>query len=252
VKVAVGGLIHDRWTVDLYLDAIEALRPPKDCEIMRVWVADGNYGNDLPGLRVIVDTLPGRHYHRDAGVPARNESERHMFLREIYGRMAALRNVLAEVALGMDCDALLSIDSDIIVPADLVERLVATGKPWVAPLVRNAAEGATPRGHWNVFKLYEIERQAGLVDHFRPIGPNFPPPEGTDHDPRDRQKGRCLAAGACCLYSRELLEKVRWRTDARGRQEDVGFAIGAFEAGFRAWYIPLVCRHLTVDGLEVA
>ena len=241
MKVAVGGVIHDRWTVDPYLDAIEALRAPKDCEIMRVWVADGNYGNDLPGLRVIVDTLPGAHYSRQTSNS-----------REIYGRLAALRNVLAEVALGMDCDALLSIDSDIIVPADLLARLVATGKPWVAPLVRNAAEGATPRGHWNIFKLYEIERQAGLVDHFRPIGPNFPPPEGTDHDPRDRQKGRCLAAGACCLYSRELLEKVRWRTDGRGRQEDVGFAIGAFEAGFRAWYIPLVCRHLTVDGLEVA
>ena len=248
MKIVVGGIIHERWTIDPYLEAMAKLAHP--CEVVFAWVVDGSeeLADQLaehwwaPSAAVVnVTHLSGTRYTRQA-----NEGE------AIYQRMATLRNILRGLALDLGCDALFSVDSDIIVPSDVLTKLVATGKPWVAPLVRNDAEGGNPRGHWNVFKLRGIERDAGLCDHFRPIGPGFPKEDMIGWDPRDQKKEQCLAAGAVCLYGRELLEKARWRTDSRGRQEDIGFSIDAFKAGYRAWYIPVQCRHLTVDGLEEA
>lgn len=246
MRVAVGGLVHDRRTLEPYFRAMRELCSPAGCEIVYTWVVDEppdatcyDFEEFEPSLATISAAIPGRHYNRQTSRD-----------RQMYGRLACLRNILAEVALGTDCDALLSVDSDIIVMPDLLERLLATNKAWVAPLVRNDVEGANPRGHWNVFKLKGIERDAGLCDHFRPMGPGWPNEEVLGWDPRDPKREQCLAAGAVCLYKRELLEKVRWRTDSRGRQEDLGFAMEAFGAGYRAWYVPLRLQHLTVDGLE--
>ncbi len=240
MKVAIGGIIHDRWTIEPYLAAMGKLDQP--CEVAFCWVVDGSQelAERLGGAAVVnIAHLSGEQYERQ-------ESKS----RAIYARMATLRNLLATLALGMDCDALLSVDSDVIVPPDLLTRLLATKQDWVAPLVRNDAKNRTPRGHWNVFKLTQIERQGGLVDHFRPMGDGWPTEDVLAWDPRDEKKERCLAAGACCLYSRKLLEAVRWRTDGRGRQEDIGFAVDAHLAGYRASYVPVRCRHLTVDGIE--
>jgi hypothetical protein len=249
MRVAVGGLIHDRWSVQQYMEALCELSAP--CEVSYAFVLDDMQDDSeiwdlMPeGAEVVEAYLSGPHYHRHT---SRDQA--------VYGRMARLRNLLRELVLGLGCDYLLAVDSDIVVPPDLLEKLLATGKPWVAPLVRNDAKDRTPRGHWNVFKLTRIEDQAGLTDHFRPMGRgingDWPGPEGAGWDPRDNTREECLAAGAACLYSRELLETVRWRTDGRGQQEDIGFAMDAFRAGFRAWYLPIRCRHLTVDGLEEA
>ena len=240
MRIAIGGIVHERWTIPLYLEALDKL-DTRGIDAVRTFVVDGDLTEGCwdVGGEVVYCELSGPHYRRQKS----ND-------RAIYGRMATLRNILRELALGMDCDALLSVDSDIIVQPDLLQRLVATVKPWVAPLVRNDVDGTNPRGHWNVFKLRGIERDAGLVDHFLPMGPGWPKEEVLGWDPRDPKREECLAAGAVCLYHRELLEKVRWGTDERGRQEDIGFAMAAFKAGFRASYIPVRLKHLTVDGLE--
>jgi len=248
VRLAIGGVIHRRWTLDAYLQAMAALEKPPD-HVM-AWVVDDADGLSSASImaregqkRAIVNVvcLPGIEYRRQSAGLREKVS--------MYTRLACLRNILAEVALGQECDALLSVDSDIIVPPDLLTRLLSTRKPWVAGLVRNSQDGR----YWNVMRLRNIESDAGLTDHFLPVGVNahgetWPGPEGAGWDPRDPAREQCLMAGAACLYSRDLLERARWRTDGRGRQEDVGFAIQAFRAGFRAWYVPVICQHLTVEG----
>jgi len=243
VRVAVGGIIHERETLPAYLNAMEALNFD-GVQPVWTWVVDGHISVELPAseghLYAATVEMPGPRYARQGGLAG----ERSI----VHGRLACLRNILADLALGANCDALLTVDSDIIVPPDLLLRLVETGRPWVSALVRNG-----PRlRDWNVYMITHPE-QGGLVHPFvamgdGAMGQNWPGPEGSGGDPRERiQKGK-LSTGAVCLYRRELLEAARWAPTSTGAGEDTGFGMQAHAAGFEAWYLPIRCRHLTVDG----
>ena len=247
MRIAIGGILHDRWTLEPYLNAMEAL-DLGGIEPVWTWVLDGEFEHeiDLPGwmgaspLVASVD-LPGPHYARQGG------SVENRIL--VHRRLACLRNILRELAIEADCEALFSVDSDIIVPRNTLRRLVDTGEPWAAALVHNA-----PDGHaWNVFRVTDIESQGGFAHHFRAMGHgvegNWPPKDGVGWNPRDKTKEQNLGAGAVCLYRRDLLQVARWEAHGRGGGEDMGFALNAFRAGFSAWYLPILCRHLTVDGI---
>ena len=250
MRVVVGGVLHERQTVPAYLEAMRVMET-LGLDVTYLWVHDGK----VPSARLIHDglfahdislmfpDLPGRQYDRQT-LPSPSAR------REVYGRLATLRNILADEALRLGADYLFSVDSDILPPPETLVRLVATGNPWVSALVRNSA---TDRRCWNVFHLRRVDTDGGLVSHFLPCGNGargepWPGPEGVGWDPRDNSREQDLATGAVTLYSADLLRKARWATDHRGRQEDVGFAIQAFAAGYRAWYLPIFCRHLTVEG----
>ncbi len=248
MKIAVGGILHDRWTLPQYLAAILQLNHDKH-EVMWAWVLDGEVPPfDAQAFRatgqtvVVKADIPGPPYRREPG-----SSER---LRRTYERLALMRNMLADIAIHHDCDALLSVDSDVIVPPDLLKSLVMAQSLWVSALVRNSP---TDECCWNVFHLSDVARSGGLVQHFRACGNGaagneWPAMRPWDHDPRDKAQRRDLIAGAVCWYSRPLLQIARWHSDLRGRQEDIGFGIDAFRHGFTASYMPIVCRHLTMEG----
>ncbi|HUT62135.1 MAG TPA: hypothetical protein VNA25_30215 [Phycisphaerae bacterium] len=248
MRVAIGGIVHDRWTIEPWFRSLERL-DTTGLELRWAFVCDeriSKWQTPLPigpavEGAVVEVTIPGPHYNR-----SRENG------RIEYGRLATMRNILAETALGLGCDGLLSVDSDIAAPSRLLQDLVGSQKDWAAGLVRNSPDGR----YWNVFKLREVATQGGLVSHFRPlpvaqermqVGGGSGGREPRSGDPHDPTHEACLAAGAVCWYSRDLLLAARWQTDARGRQEDVGFALEAFRAGYRAWYVPTICKHLTVD-----
>jgi hypothetical protein len=245
MRIAIGGILHDRWTVPAYLEAMEAL-DLGGIEYVWTWVLDGQFDVpvELPGNSPFVAAvdLPGPQYARQGG----NAEARVL----VHRRLACLRNILRELAIEADCEALFSVDSDVIVPANTLRRLVDTAKPWAAALVHNSPDGRA----WNVFRVTDIETQGGFAHHFAAMGDGvkgeWPGREGAGWDPRDNQKTECLGAGAVCLYRRDLLQAARWEAHPRGGGEDLGFALNAFAAGYRAWYLPILCRHLTVDGLE--
>ena len=231
MRVAVGGIIHPRWTVAPYLEAMHKLQAGPHT-IVPCWVADG----EVAGANAyLVDDRP--RYNRET---ADTET-----LRQTYERLGTMRNMLAQIALGLDCEALLSVDSDIIVPETLLVNLAEANHPWVGALVPNSP---TNRRVWNVFHYLERD---GLCQHFEPVGVGADgvewPRYGVWHcDPRDTMMVRDLAVGAVALYSREILLRARWHSNGRGHQEDLGFAADAFAAGYRAAYVPVVCEHLTV------
>jgi len=239
MRIVVGGIIHYRATIQQHLRSVLALDNGKH-ELKHAWVVDNSpeVVRLLEGdADAIVDArIPGDRYKREQ-LPASRR-------RPIYARLAALRNMLAEVAISLGADALLSIDSDIVVPKHLLVKLADVDVDWVAALVRNGAEPTI----YNVFKLVNNH-----VKRFAPIvyeGGFQRPTSAVWYDPQDEGKKPCLAAGAVCMYSRRLLESARWSTDGRGCQEDVGFARNAHAEGFSAWYVPVICRHLTVGGAD--
>ena len=249
MRIALGGILHNRWTVPAYLDAMAAL-DTHGHTVQWVWAVDGAWqpgdlgltNERFPHLAVVnLDyTLP--HYCREPG----EESHLH----RVYSRLALLRNMLSEAALALDCEALFSVDSDILPPPETLRLLAGAGKPWISAVVPNSV---TDKNCWNVFHLRDVETQGGLLQHFRAMGNGargkvWPAMQAWDYDPRDENEVQDLATGAVCFYWRGLLEAARWRADLRGRQEDIGFAVDAYHAGYRAAYMPIRCRHLTVEG----
>ncbi len=230
MRIAVGGIAHDRWTVPEWLSALRALETGEH-EIEWCFVLDGYSPPAELGEHEHIAQVLGlaslQSYRRQGGTPESCRSQ--------YSRLALLRNMLADMALGLGCDALLSVDSDIVVPPDLLVQLVETGMPWAAGLVRNSA---TNPAAWNVWAA--IEEDPLRVRRFVP--PIYAGGAIL------LQQGESLAAGAVCLYSADLLRAARWSSNAEGLQEDVCFAAEAFRAGYRAAYIPVVCKHLTIEG----
>jgi hypothetical protein len=249
VKIAVGGILHNRWTVPAYLDAMAAL-DTRGHTAQWLWAIDGAWHpldlglttDRFPRLATVSLDCALPHYCREPG-----EKEH---LHRVYSRLALLRNMLREATLDLDCDALLSVDSDILPPPETLQLLVNSGENWVGALVRNSA--LDPHC-WNVFHLRDIETQGGLLQHFRAAGDGadgeaWPAMQAWRFDPRDPTQTQDLATGAVCLYRRPILCDARWEADRRGRQEDIGFAMNAARAGYRAAYMPIRCKHLTVDG----
>jgi len=241
MKVVVGGLIHNRPQVEAYLRHLRRLETA-DHEVEWVFVLDGIDWND--------------QRHQDLPWPASanllfdgmDEGERPWSRRETqkpgcFAHLARLRNALREEVLDRGADGLLNVDSDIIVPSDLLLRLTNAGHPWVSALVRNRPGD---KRVWNVLKVSEREGQPTWA-HFPAIGNGphgtcWPGPGGAGRDPAEPGGGRSLVVGAVCWYSSELLEKVPFAAHQHG--EDWGFGMEALRQGYEGWYLPIRCEHL--------
>lgn len=264
MRLAIGGIIHDREGIprllEPYLRHISNLQTD-GLKVEYVWVVDSN---SMLLMDTIQHTFPDAHLLRMGAVAGGRYVRGKYANHDSYGRLADLRNRLSAAVLELGMDALLTVDSDILVPADLIQILKVVDQPWVAALVRNHPEflhfglksSTTIEDKW--WNVFWFPWQAGLpvFAHFKPIGEG---PDGSTwprgamfYDPQEPRRSR-LGTGAVCWYSRSLLEQVRWATrvpspgDPTGEQckgEDVGFAIRAFEVGFSAAYVPVICDHI--------
>lgn len=243
--VLIGGLVHDRPQVECYLRHLREL-DTEGLEISWAFVLDGvdepDWCDLWPEGARFLDGPPGPHWDRKAlDKPA------------CYAHLADLRNLLRAHALEVGADYLLSVDSDIIAPPDVLKRLLASGKPWVAGLVSNREPGQEDGRTFNVFKV-KLSGPQPFLQHFQPMGTGahgnpWPGPEGAGQDPRDTLVPSVpLCVGAVCLYQATLLRCATFAGHRWG--EDIGFARQAFSAGYSGWYLPLRCEHLmTVEQL---
>jgi hypothetical protein len=252
MKLLVGGLITDRGDItDCFIKHIIRLSQSLP-DITWFWIIcipnDGSVKKWESEIRYL--SLLDHIIYRDEAPPYSRDSINKNgdgYRLSVFRRMAFLRNLLRERALYKDVDALVSIDSDICPPIDLLQRLVAANKPWVSALVDNSApmnrehdpelfrmKGEAPEHGclplFNVMNLEEAEPGLFITNHFAPDLING---------------GECDTTGAVCFYSRKLLEAARWQEHMAG--EDIGFALNARRAGFKAHYMPLKCDHLMTE-----
>jgi len=265
MNLVIGGIIHERDEIPSLLQSYVtdlARIQTGGLDVQYVWVVDSD---SLLLGETLLTMFPGACIIHPNGVSLESHYKRGKRSQHShYAHLASLRNMLSAKVLELGADALLSVDSDILVPSDLVQNLKASERPWVAALVRNHPAflhlGTQPSDSiedqwWNVF-WFPWQEGKPVFAHFKPtgIGPDGAvwPSDVSFMDPWNSQHAK-LGTGAVCWYSRALLEQVQWATqvpspgDPTGEQcrgEDIGFSIRAFEAGFFAWYIPLICDHI--------
>jgi hypothetical protein len=129
--------------------------------------------------------------------------------------IVAARNMARDFALSQDADALLYVDSDVVVPVDSIPRLLETGKSIVSGLV--PGRGA----HGHVF-------YTGSGQHFRKVAPNL-----IELD---------YATAGFVLIRRPVFQSIAWRwgwtQEGEGPwSEDPIFGYDARKAGFGWWYL---------------
>lgn len=213
------------WILPIYLRHLEALEYPSqalsfhfianDCtdntkgilyEFKHAWEGYGTHVEDS----VCVDQVNFHRVEQDTRVDSVRQ--------RTYPILANLRNALFEKAVHDGVDYVLSVDTDILVPPDLLQRLLAHQKDVVAALISNGI------GAHN-YLLRSLS--GGLVKDPNPPVELF----------------QVALTGAVCLYSRYACEIGRFRADKLG--EDAGFANSLVGHDISMWVDgTLHCRHI--------
>lgn len=229
--VAIGCPVRNRaWVLPEYLAAMEAIKhDPKRYLFLLDGAWEEEYGRD-DGTAQILDkwTPPGSDCldrvdrngalfvfdePRSQSAPGHARGE---YGRDGYAHMAAVRNRWIDLLPFTGAEYLLSVDSDVIVPPDILQRLLplADERTIVAAAISNIAgrelDGQIP-GNF-------LTDQDGLLLH----PPSYPLTGVLE----------VAVTGACCLYPRALFEAgVRFGPHHQG--EDAALCLAARAAGFR-------------------
>jgi len=140
----------------------------------------------------------------------------------------AAREQAAKYLLESGCDSLLFIDSDMVVPMDLVPRLIEADKDIVSGLAFKRVPGYEPC----IFKKCDREGTQFWFDY---------------------PKGLIEIQGvgmACTLIKRKVFEKTPkpWFFPETDLGEDLAFCVRAKEQGFKIYCdTNLVCGHCTTE-----
>jgi cellulose synthase/poly-beta-1,6-N-acetylglucosamine synthase-like glycosyltransferase len=205
-KVLIGCPVRDRgWVIHRHLEALKKIRVPEGVEVEFLYVLNDSTDNTKDILEQYgvpyVEYNTGREgYTRQKYNPAN------------YGHLAEIRNYFIDRFLETDADYLFSIDSDIIVPEEALEVLLADDKDIISMILCNQP-GDMPRRAHNVMN----EDPSGMMVHILsyPLEQVFP----------------CDLTGACYLIKREVLQAgVRYAQDPQG--EDIPFCRQAKRLGF--------------------
>lgn len=213
-KIVIGCPAKNRaWILPEYLAALEAIDYHN-----KEYIFMENNSNDatLTLLRRFRSRSPTRIFSLTS---KKHQGEaRTEYWKENYAYLAKIRNRFLELFLQTDGEYLLSIDSDIIVPADIIKQLLplADGKTMVGAAISNIPncrlDGQVP-GNFMFF-----DQETGSMHH-----PKRYTPRGIlDVD----------VVGACYLIPRKVIKDgVRYGPDRQG--EDIPFCKKAKELGYK-------------------
>lgn len=157
------------------------------------------------------------------------EDQRTVEVREkyMYQRLSDLRNRMVYEFLKTDCDYYFSVDSDILLRQDCLERLVSHNKDFVAGLIYNGY--LMPEGIHGAYKYPNIlkEESPGKYKHI--VNYRTKNPETNYENPLISVD----FTGAVCLMSRKTCSVAKYAWHKQG--EDENFSREARQAGIEIW-----------------
>lgn len=227
-KIAIGCPVRNRaWVLDDYLSALHAIDYPYKEYLFLL-----NNNEDASGtkLQAFMQEHKGLLYERyDEAAPGHRREE---YNANGYSHLAAVRNAFVDLFLqNTTCDYLFSIDSDIIVPPDIILQLLplTNTKTIIAAAISNipekALDGRTP-GNF----MIDIK---GFIQH--PLKYPISGVMGVD------------ITGAVYLIPRGVLESgVRYAPHPQG--EDILFCLSAKAKGYQLFVnLDVLCEHRMIE-----
>jgi hypothetical protein len=226
-RVLLAAPVRDRgWILPAYLERVAELDIPEGVQLDAYFLVNGDEGDGGPDmLRRFAGLMQGRmrveveRYPADPPVPPSRETHNRLSL---FRYLAGLRNATVERALAGGYDYLFSVDTDVLMPAWTLRRLLAAGRDVVAAALVNDE-------FWNLPAAYRAHNMLRRAD--------FPGPAGRrayQHVTNMPETGlmEVDVTGACFLIARRVLEAgCRFADHPAG--EDVPFCEAVQAAGFR-------------------
>lgn len=223
MTVMVGCPVRNRgWILPKYLEHIYNIDYPKE-ELIPCFILNDSTDNSERLLNEFMKKH-GREYknfiicveHLDQVEDQRTHAVR----QKIYHSLAWLRNQLLSQAISKKVDYLFSVDSDILVPRNILKDLIAADKDVVAAQIWNDDGKKFP----NI-----MIQQEGKIKHYFdfPKQVLFP----------------CDVTGAVYLMKRKVFTSTRYEFHRQG--EDIGFCLNAKNQGFEIWADSRIqCTHI--------
>lgn len=226
-KVLIGCPVRNRaWILPRYLESLRSLDydPHK---IEYCFVVNDSTDNTLEILRNFKYEVLNPVRIINCNLQGNNGHQRGQYS---FFHLAILRNILLDEFLKSDCEYLLSVDSDILLPPNTIKALQKPQSDIISALVCNGHE-IGDEGIYNI-----LNRKAnGRYEHIR----NFPSDQVFEVD----------CTGAAYLIKRKVVEKYRVRYSASRGSEDIGFCEDAKAKGIKIYCNPqVVAKHEMSEG----
>jgi len=228
-KVAIGCIVRNRaWILPEYLQALKNINyPEKQFLFLENDSTDNTlnilYQSGITGLLPVTSIKTGFAYWNRSGYGINN-----------YGHLAFIRNIYLEMFLLTDADYLLSIDSDVIVSPDIIDKLsdFADQKTIVGAAICNIP-GRKLDGH--LPGNFLIER-GGVYIH---------PPEYRFDGVADVD----IVGAVYTIPRRTIEDGVRYAAHLQG--EDIPFCLSAIEKGYAIKVcFDINCSHRMIEPVQ--
>jgi len=245
-RVMVGGPVRDReWSVPIWLNALLALDYPKHLLTLAILVNDSADETEACcewwAERAMSD---GWHAAivatRDWGCTVDNNARGEY---RDYNQFARARDTWT--ALRTDEEWILSLDSDVQVPADLLLQLVTHACDANVRMLAAVLNNNVPGAAWYHTNVMEFDSDGDLW-HCRQA-----------FEDRDEEVRPCALTGACCLHHRSIFDEGHRYEPRDGSVivdgEDKPFCAGLRLAGIQPHYIPSVrATHWMLPPIETS
>ena len=224
MKLVIGCPVKDRaWILPSWFQAIEDETQHLDIETDVVCLYTPSEDDTLKvlgewGARILYDGMPGRNVTEIDG--------HHWGTFSKYEYMSRLRNTLKDYVIKvMHADYFFSLDSDIILTANSLRRLLdfmETHEGVVAPAVNMMHNGTA----WNTMSFANPQHPGGMVE--RPT--------------KSPKSGQVDVVMAAMLMDRKGMQ-ANWFAHDQG--EDIGFSIDARQKSVPLWWMgDVYCEHV--------
>jgi hypothetical protein len=134
-----------------------------------------------------------------------------------------------------DFDYLLTIESDVMPPADIVEELLLQDCDVVCAIY------FIGKGDGNRLINFELDDSFGMnVNRNIFLGEGF-------HQYGTGKTKSCNCGLGCCLIKREVVEEIPFRVEGCGVHNDSFFGVDCFQNGIELKVIDLIVEHQNTD-----
>jgi glycosyltransferase involved in cell wall biosynthesis len=161
-------------------------------------------------------------------------------------RLVNSRNIILEHTIKGDYDYLLTIDSDVILPKDAIERLLKHDKDIVSGVYYKISEQCGFRQEYPLLMTACDEKGNPITTD----EPNCQVRYFTNNEIKDKGLIKADAIGlGCALISKEVIERFRFKHESsKDPTDDMFFSIEMKRLGYQIYAdTGLICRHL-IDG----
>jgi GT2 family glycosyltransferase len=228
-RILLAAPVRDRgWILPAYLERVDELDIPEGVQLDAYFLVNGDEADSsvdmLKRFAEVVDGRMGVVVERYLAAPPAPPSRETHNRMNIFSYLAGLRNTTVDRTLTNGYDYLFSVDSDILMPAWTLRRLLGAGRDVVAATLINDEFWNLPNSH----RAYNMLRRT-----------DYPGPNGRKayrHVANMPEDGliEVDVTGACFLIRRQVLEAgCRFGDHPAG--EDVPFCEAVQAAGFRLW-----------------